>query len=179
MSDCEGHGHWAVAYKSHFPATKAFLLERHHCIHRLINHVYNKETIQSYHLPPRHGSCPNYYWKNPTRCSNVCILSRLRWSSIRSELYSLERYSMLLKFLYVDLITSLLLNRKKYSSPLSKWELIAGEFVPSGTVCWLHYLFVILYAIKSVPHVTLRNPWGNKAQHKQYASCSVPSYPQT
>ena len=24
MSDCEGHGHKAVVYKSHFPATKAF-----------------------------------------------------------------------------------------------------------------------------------------------------------
>ena len=23
MSDCEGQGHWAVVYKSHFPATKA------------------------------------------------------------------------------------------------------------------------------------------------------------
>ena len=43
MSDREGQGHKAVLYKSHFPATKAFkhlLLERHHCIHRLINHVY-------------------------------------------------------------------------------------------------------------------------------------------
>ena len=52
MSDREGHGHKAVLYKSHFPATKAFLLERHHCIHRLINHVYTKETLSlSYHCP--------------------------------------------------------------------------------------------------------------------------------
>ena len=56
MSDPEGHGHKAVLYKSHFPATKAFtktfLLERHHCIHRLINHVYTKEAqSHSYHCP--------------------------------------------------------------------------------------------------------------------------------
>ena len=56
MLDREGHGHKAVLYKSHFPATKAFtktfLLERHHCIHRLINHVYTKEAqSHSYHCP--------------------------------------------------------------------------------------------------------------------------------
>ena len=53
MSDCEGHGHKAVLYKSHFPATKAytktFLLEKHRCIHRLINHVYTKGQSHSYH----------------------------------------------------------------------------------------------------------------------------------
>ena len=47
MSDREGHGHKAVLYKSHFAATKAlhfstFTSKRHHCIHRLINHVYTK-----------------------------------------------------------------------------------------------------------------------------------------
>ena len=55
MSDREGHGHKAVLYKSHFPATKAFtktfLLERHHCIHRLINHVYTKGQALCYSLP--------------------------------------------------------------------------------------------------------------------------------
>ena len=25
MLDCEGQGHWAIVYKSHFPATKAFI----------------------------------------------------------------------------------------------------------------------------------------------------------
>ena len=51
MPDREGHGHKAVLYKSHFPTTKAFLLERHHCIHRLINHVYTKDQTLSYSLP--------------------------------------------------------------------------------------------------------------------------------
>ena len=47
MSDREGHGHKAVLYKSHFlPLRHSVhqLLERHHCIHRLINHVYNQRT---------------------------------------------------------------------------------------------------------------------------------------
>ena len=55
LSDREGHGHKAVLYKSHFPSTKAFtktfLLERHHCIHRLINHVYTKGQALCYSLP--------------------------------------------------------------------------------------------------------------------------------
>ena len=42
MSDREGHGHKAILYKSHFPPLRHSLLERHHCIHRLINHVYTK-----------------------------------------------------------------------------------------------------------------------------------------
>ena len=44
MSDREGHGHKAVLYKSHFPPLRHQLLERHHCIHRLINHVYYQRT---------------------------------------------------------------------------------------------------------------------------------------
>ena len=67
MSDREGHGHKAVLYKSHFPATKAFLLERHHCIHRLINHVYTKGQRRILiHCPhdigvpcPRSGGVPH------------------------------------------------------------------------------------------------------------------------
>ena len=54
MSDREGHGHKAVLYKSHFPPLRhsfsTFLLERHHCIHRLINHVYYKGQALSYSL---------------------------------------------------------------------------------------------------------------------------------
>ena len=42
MSDCEGHGHKAVLYKSHFPPLRHSFRQRHHCIHRLINHVYYK-----------------------------------------------------------------------------------------------------------------------------------------
>ena len=42
MSDREGHGHKAVLYKTHFPPLRHKLIERHHCIHRLINHVYTK-----------------------------------------------------------------------------------------------------------------------------------------
>ena len=41
MSDREGHGHKAVLYKSHFPPLRHSFSQRHHCIHRLINHVYN------------------------------------------------------------------------------------------------------------------------------------------
>ena len=51
MSDREGHGHKAVIYKSHFPPLQTFLLERHHCIHRLINHVYTKGQALCYSLP--------------------------------------------------------------------------------------------------------------------------------
>ena len=42
MSDREGHGHKAILYKSHFPPLRHSLLERHRCIHRLINHIYTK-----------------------------------------------------------------------------------------------------------------------------------------
>ena len=42
MSDREGQGHKAVLYKSHFLPLRHSLLERHRCIHRLINHVYYK-----------------------------------------------------------------------------------------------------------------------------------------
>ena len=53
MLDREGHGHKAVLYKSHFPPLRHSVLERHHCIHRLIIHVYYKDQAQSYSLPPR------------------------------------------------------------------------------------------------------------------------------
>ena len=46
MSDHESHVQKAVLYKSHFPRLRHSvhqLLERHQCIHRLINHVYNKD----------------------------------------------------------------------------------------------------------------------------------------
>ena len=57
MLDREGHGHKAVLYKSHFPATKAFTSKRHHCTHRLINHVYTKEAqSHSYHCPMTVGT---------------------------------------------------------------------------------------------------------------------------
>ena len=49
MSDGEGHGHWAILYKSQFPPLRHSvfiqLLERHRCIHRLINHVYYKGQV--------------------------------------------------------------------------------------------------------------------------------------
>ena len=51
MSDREGHGHKAVLYKSHFPPLRHSFSQRHHCIHRLINHVYNKDQTLSYSLP--------------------------------------------------------------------------------------------------------------------------------
>ena len=44
MSDREGHGHKAVLYKSHFPPLRHSFSQRHHCIHRLINHVYYQRT---------------------------------------------------------------------------------------------------------------------------------------
>ena len=44
MSDCEGHGHKAILYKSHFPPLRHSFSQRHHCIHRLINHVYYQRT---------------------------------------------------------------------------------------------------------------------------------------
>ena len=50
MSDREGHGHKSVLYKSHFPPLRHSLLERHHCIHWLINHVYTKAKTQSLSL---------------------------------------------------------------------------------------------------------------------------------
>ena len=62
MSDHEGHGHKAVLYKSHFPPLRHSLLERHHCIHRLINHVYTKTKHSIVIIAPRQSSCvmPEY-----------------------------------------------------------------------------------------------------------------------
>ena len=61
LSDREGQGHRAVLYKSHFPATKALQyiqsIERHHCIHRLINHVYYQRT------KPFVIYCPTTWWQ--------------------------------------------------------------------------------------------------------------------
>ena len=51
MSDREGHGHWAVVYKSHPPPLRHSFRQRHHCIHRLINHVYTKANTHSLLLP--------------------------------------------------------------------------------------------------------------------------------
>ena len=51
MSDREGHGHKAVLYKSHFPPLRHSFSQRHHCIHRLINHVYYKGQLLCYSLP--------------------------------------------------------------------------------------------------------------------------------
>ena len=51
LSDREGHGHKAVLYKSHFPPLRHSFSQRHHCIHRLINHVYTKGQARSYSLP--------------------------------------------------------------------------------------------------------------------------------
>ena len=54
--DHEGHGHKAVVYKSHFLPLRHSFSQRHHCIHRLINHVYIKETQHSLlFIAPRHG----------------------------------------------------------------------------------------------------------------------------
>ena len=51
LSDREGQGHWAIVYKSHFPPLKHSFSQRHHCIHRLINHVYTKGQALCYPLP--------------------------------------------------------------------------------------------------------------------------------
>ena len=51
VSNREGHGHKAVLYKSHFPPLRHSFSQRHHCIHRLINHVYYKGQALSYSLP--------------------------------------------------------------------------------------------------------------------------------
>ena len=47
MSDCEGHGHKAVVYKSHFPPLRHSVVQRHQQIHWLINHVYSKDPSLS------------------------------------------------------------------------------------------------------------------------------------
>ena len=72
MTDCEGHGHKAVLYKSHFPATKAFtsvhsLLERHCCIHRLINHVYYKGQTSLLSFAPMTVRTEGCYWCKAVR----------------------------------------------------------------------------------------------------------------
>ena len=54
MSDREGHGHKAVLYKSQFLPLRHSLLERHCCIHRLINHVYTKGQEPLLFIAPRH-----------------------------------------------------------------------------------------------------------------------------
>ena len=51
MLDREGHGHKAVLYKSHFLPLRHSFSQRHHCIHRLINHVYYKGQALCYSLP--------------------------------------------------------------------------------------------------------------------------------
>ena len=53
MSDREGHGHKAVLYKNQFPPLRHSLLERHRCIHRLINHVYTKGQALILIIAPR------------------------------------------------------------------------------------------------------------------------------
>ena len=57
LLDREGHGHWAVLYKSHFPPLRHSFRQRHHCIYRLINQVYYKgqRTIVIY--------CPTTWWQ--------------------------------------------------------------------------------------------------------------------
>ena len=75
MSDREGHGHKAILYKSHFPATKALqytqLLERHSCIHRLINHIYTQRPkTHSYHCPQQKVTC--FAPAVSGACSNDC-----------------------------------------------------------------------------------------------------------
>ena len=57
VSDREGHGHWAVLYKSHFPPLRHSFRQRHHCIHRLINHVYYQRT------KPFVIHCPTTWWQ--------------------------------------------------------------------------------------------------------------------
>ena len=49
-----------------------FLLERHHCIHRLINHVYTKET-QAHSLSLPHDSKHN--WQINSELKNHCFSS--------------------------------------------------------------------------------------------------------
>ena len=55
VSDREGHGHKAVLYKSHFPPLRHAFYQRHHCIHRLINHVYYKGQEPLLFIASRHG----------------------------------------------------------------------------------------------------------------------------
>ena len=60
MSDREGHGHKAVLYKSHFPPLRRSFYQRHHCIHRLINHVYYKDQTPLLFIAQRQG--PRSRW---------------------------------------------------------------------------------------------------------------------
>ena len=57
VSDREGQGHRAVLYKSHFPPLRHSFYQRHHCIHRLINHVYTKDK------EPLLFICPTTWWQ--------------------------------------------------------------------------------------------------------------------
>ena len=61
MSDREGHGHKAVLYKSHFPPLRHSFRQRHHCIHRLINHVYTQRPKHSFLSLPHDSdvACPS------------------------------------------------------------------------------------------------------------------------
>ena len=93
LSDREGQGHWAVLYKSHFPATKPFLSKRHHCIHRLINHIYTKGQARSYSLPYdmvaariKHWDLRNISLGCVTRCQSIGLVER----SLRDSLFTLR-----------------------------------------------------------------------------------------
>ena len=56
VSDREGHGHKAVLYKSHFSPLRHSFRQRHHCIHRLINHVYTQRPkLFVIHCPTTSG----------------------------------------------------------------------------------------------------------------------------
>ena len=63
--DREGHGHKAVVYKSHFPPLRHSFSQRHHCIHRLINHVYTKGTTSLLSIAPRHGGSSDKTLRSP------------------------------------------------------------------------------------------------------------------
>ena len=59
MSDREGHGHKAILYESHFPPLRHSFRQRHHCIHRLINHIYTQRpNTQSLSFAPRQKPMP-------------------------------------------------------------------------------------------------------------------------
>ena len=76
MSDREGHGHKAVLYKSHFPPLRHSVhsfSQRHHCIHRLINHVYTQRP-KSHYLSVPHDK---YHWVNRHSYSVHDLTTRL------------------------------------------------------------------------------------------------------
>ena len=94
MSDREGHGHKAVLYKSHFPPLRHSFSQRHHCIHRPINHVYYKGQALCYSLPHdmvaariKHWDLRNISLGCVAHCQSIGSVER---SSLRDCLFTLR-----------------------------------------------------------------------------------------